>query len=194
MWSASLNGAKAVPGTSQVRLSVNNFEFENSFEILRSPTSESTVDQMREQFNFVNQINKTLSKAHQSIKKIRKTKIKLNEFLTNFSDNKDAENIIKKANFLIDSLSKVENALYQTKNESRQDPLNFPIKLTNKLGHIADLVTMNDFPPTDQDKKLMTELSEKVDKEIVIFNKLMTNDVSEFNLSFKKLQLDYLIN
>ena len=194
MWSASLNGAKAVPGTYQVRLSVNNFEFENSFEILKSTTSESTVDQMREQFNFVNQINKTLSKAHQSIKKIRKTKLKLNEFLTNFSDNKDAENIIKKAHFLIDSLSTVENALYQTKNESRQDPLNFPIKLTNKLGHIADLVTMNDFPPTDQDKKLMTELSEKIDKEIEIFNKLMTNDVSEFNLSFKKLQLDYLIN
>lgn len=194
MWSASLNGAKAVPGTYQVRLSVNNFEFENSFKILKSPTSESTVDQMREQFNFVNQINKTLSKAHQSIKKIRKTKLKLNDFLTTFSDNKDAENIIKKANFLIDSLSTVENALYQTKNESRQDPLNFPIKLTNKLGHIADLVTMNDFPPTDQDKKLMTELSEKIDKEIEIFNKLMTNDVSEFNLSFKKLQLDYLIN
>ena len=194
MWSASLNGAKAVPGTYQVRLSVNNSEFENSFEILRARTSESTVDQMREQFNFVNQINKTLSKAHQSIKKIRKTKLKLNEFLTNFSDNKDAENIIKKANFLVDSLSSVENALYQTKNESRQDPLNFPIRLTNKLGHIADLVTMNDFPPTDQDKKLMTELTEKIDKEIEIFNKLMTNDVSEFNLSFKKLQLDYLIN
>ena len=194
MWSSSLNGAKAVPGTYQVRLSVNNFEFENSFEILRSTTSESTVDQMREQFNFVNQINKTISKAHQSIKKIRKTKLKLNEFLNNFSDNKDAENIVEKANFLIDSLSTVENALYQTKNESRQDPLNFPIKLTNKLGHIANLVTMNDFPPTSQDKKLMMELSEKINKEIEVFNKLMTNDVSEFNLSFKKLQLDYLIN
>tara|TARA_X000000950_G_scaffold242074_1_gene296117 strand:+ start:9066 stop:12182 length:3117 start_codon:yes stop_codon:yes gene_type:complete len=194
MWSASLSGAKAVPGTYQVRLSVNNFKSENTFEIMRSPTSESSVDQMREQFTFVNQINKTISKAHQSIEKIRRTKLKLNEFLNNFSDNKDAKNIVSKANFLIDSLSTVENALYQTKNESRQDPLNFPIKLTNKLGHIANLVTMNDFPPTDQDKRLMMELSEKIDKEIEIFNKLMTNDVSEFNLSFKKLQLDYLIN
>ena len=194
MWSASLSGAKAVPGTYQVRLSVNNFKSQNTFEIMRSPTSESSVDQMREQFTFVNQINKTISKAHQSIEKIRRTKLKLNEFLNNFSDNKDAKNIVNKANFLIDSLSTVENALYQTKNESRQDPLNFPIKLTNKLGHIANLVTMNDFPPTDQDKKLMTELSEKIEKEIEVFNKLMTNDVSEFNLSFKKLQLDYLIN
>ena len=194
MWSASLSGAKAVPGTYQVRLSVNNFKSQNTFEIMRSPTSESSVDQMREQFTFVNQINKTISKAHQSIEKIRRTKLKLNEFLNNFSDNKDAKNIVSKANFLIDSLSTVENALYQTKNESRQDPLNFPIKLTNKLGHIANLVTMNDFPPTDQDKRLMMELSKKIDKEIEIFNKLITNDVSEFNLSFKKLQLDYLIN
>ena len=194
MWSASLNGAKAVPGKYQVRLSVNNFLSQSSFEILKSPNSESSVNEMREQFNFVNQINKTISKAHQSIKKIRKTKLKLTEFLNTFSDNKDAKSIIEKANFLIDSLSKVENMLYQTKNESRQDPLNFPIKLTNKLGHIANLVTMNDFPPTDQDKKLMVELTEKIDKEIEIFNKLMTNDVSEFNLSFKKLQLDYLLN
>ena len=194
MWSASLSGAKAVPGTYQVRLSVNNFKSQNTFEIMRSPTSESSVDQMREQFTFVNQINKTISKAHQSIEKIRRTKLKLNEFLNNFSDNMDAKNIVSKANFLIDSLSTVENALYQTKNESRQDPLNFPIKLTNKLGHIANLVTMNDFPPTDQDKRLMMELSKKIDKEIEIFNKLITNDVSEFNLSFKKLQLDYLIN
>ncbi len=194
MWSASLNGAKAIPGKYQVRLSVNNFLSQSSFEILKSPNSESSVNEMREQFNFVNQINKTISKAHQSIKKIRKTKLKLTEFLNTFSDNKDAKSIIEKANFLIDSLSKVENMLYQTKNESRQDPLNFPIKLTNKLGQIANLVTMNDFPPTDQDKKLMVELTEKIDKEIEIFNKLMTNDVSEFNLSFKKLQLDYLLN
>ena len=194
MWSASLNGAKAIPGKYQVRLSVNNFLSQSSFEILKSPNSESSVNEMREQFNFVNQINKTISKAHQSIKKIRKTKLKLTEFLNTFSDNKDAKSIIEKANFLVDSLSKVENMLYQTKNESRQDPLNFPIKLTNKLGHIANLVTMNDFPPTDQDKKLMVELTEKIDKEIEIFNKLMTNDVSEFNLSFKKLQLDYLLN
>ena len=194
MWSASLNGAKAVPGKYQVRLSINNFLSQSSFEILKSPNSESSVNEMREQFNFVNQINKTISKAHQSIKKIRKTKLKLTDFLNTFSDNKDAKSIIEKANFLIDSLSKVENMLYQTKNESRQDPLNFPIKLTNKLGHIANLVTMNDFPPTDQDKRLMVELTEKIDKEIEIFNKLMTNDVSEFNLSFKKLQLDYLLN
>ena len=194
MWSASLNGAKAVPGKYQVRLSVNNFLTQSSFEILKSPNSESSVNEMREQFNFVNQINKTITKAHQSIKKIRKTKLKLTEFLNNFSDNKDAKSIVEKANYLIDSLIKVENMLYQTKNESRQDPLNFPIKLTNKLGHIANLVTMNDFPPTDQDKTLMVELTAKIDKEIEVFNKLMTNDVSEFNLSFKKLQLDYLLN
>ena len=194
MWSASLNGAKAVPGKYQVRLSVNNFLTQSSFEILKSPNSESSVNEMKEQFNFVNQINKTITKAHQSIKKIQKTKLKLTEFLNNFSDNKDAKSIVEKANYLIDSLIKVENMLYQTKNESRQDPLNFPIKLTNKLGHIANLVTMNDFPPTDQDKKLMIELTAKIDKEIEVFNKLMTNEVSEFNLSFKKLQLDYLLN
>ncbi|MBK8819891.1 MAG: hypothetical protein IPN49_12695 [Saprospiraceae bacterium] len=44
----------------------------------------------------------------------------------------------------------IENQLYQTKNRSGQDALNFPIRLTNKLAHINALIDMevNDFPPT----------------------------------------------
>ena len=74
MWSASLSGAKAVPGTYQVRLSVNNFKSQNTFQIMRSPTSESSVDQMREQFTFVNQINKTIFYI-QVLERIHRNKI-----------------------------------------------------------------------------------------------------------------------
>ena len=43
----------------------------------------------------------------------------------------------------------MEEALYQTKNQSNQDPLNFPIRLNNKLASLAGVVDSADAAPTD---------------------------------------------
>ena len=40
------------------------------------------------------------------------------------------------SNSITSSLDKVENELYQTKNQSNQDPLNYGVKLTNNLGNL----------------------------------------------------------
>jgi len=42
----------------------------------------------------------------------------------------------------------VEQELYQTKNQSNQDPLNFPIKLNNKLAALEGVVQASDAAPT----------------------------------------------
>ena len=42
-------------------------------------------------------------------------------------------------------MSTIEETLYQTQNESRQDPLNFPIRLNNKLGHLGSLSGFGSF-------------------------------------------------
>ena len=82
--------------------------------------------------------------------------------------------------------------MYQTQNMSRQDPLNFPIRLTNKLGHLNRLVTTNDFPPTQQDEAVRLELTQKVELQLEHYNKLISDDLEDFNIAFAKLKLDYL--
>ena len=89
-------------------------------------------------------------------------------------------------------MSKIEKALYQTQNKSNQDPLNFPIRLTNKLGHLNRLVTTNDFPPTAQDEAVRLELTKKIEEQMTHYNKLISDDLEAFNSAFAKLNLDYL--
>ena len=89
-------------------------------------------------------------------------------------------------------MSNIEKALYQTQNMSRQDPLNFPIRLTNKLGHLNRLVTTNDFPPTQQDEAVRLELTQKIELQLEHYNKLISDDLEDFNIAFAKLKLDYL--
>ena len=191
-WSASFSGAKAVPGKYKVVLEKNGESQEHDFEILPDPRSEVSISQMRLQFDFVNKVNATVDKAHKAIKNIRQIRKKLEEFNSNFSENESVINLVKKAKQLNSSLTEIEKALYQTKNRSGQDPLNFPIKLTNKLGHLNSLVTSNDFPPTNQDELVRKELTAEVEKHILKYQKLISQDLKYFNEEFASLNLDYL--
>ena len=191
-WSASFSGAKAVPGKYKVVLEKNGESQEQEFEILPDPRSEVSISQMRLQFDFVNKVNATVDKAHKAIKNIRQIRKKLEEFDSNFSENESVINLVEKAKQLNSSLTEIEKALYQTKNRSRQDPLNFPIKLTNKLGHLNSLVTSNDFPPTNQDELVRKELTAEVENHILKYQKIVSQDLKYFNEEFASLNLDYL--
>ena len=90
-------------------------------------------------------------------------------------------------------LSSIEKELYQTQNRSGQDPLNFPIRLTNKLAHLNSLVSMGDFPPTLQDIQVKDFLVQEIKKSLDSFDKLIESEVIDFNNLFNSNNLNYII-
>ncbi|MDA9089382.1 glycosyl hydrolase [Maribacter arcticus] len=191
-WWASFDGAKAVPGNYKVHLNVNGSTSSETFTILPDPRAESSVAEMQNQFDFITDINTTIEKAHQSIKKIRNVTEQLNAFTEQYKDDERTKDLVEKAKAMKDKLGEVEKALYQTQNRSGQDPLNFPIKLTNKLGHLNSLVSIDDFPPTEQDIEVKNELTAKINKELKIFDDVISSELLEFNAAFNTLELNYL--
>jgi photosystem II stability/assembly factor-like uncharacterized protein len=191
-WSASLTGAKAVPGEYTVTLQKNNLKESKQFRIISDPRSEGSISDMQSQFDFVNTINNIIDKAHKTIKSIRSINNKLKDFEENHSNNDSTIKLMEFSKNLRKSFSRIEKNLYQTKNKSNQDPLNFPIKLTNKLGHLNRLVKMNDFPPTDQDLEVKNELSNLIQIELNEYENLVTEDLQKFNKEFSELAIDYL--
>ncbi|WP_103863843.1 glycosyl hydrolase [Aquimarina sp. I32.4] len=193
LWWASLDGPKSVPGTYNVSLSINKKEIsKQSFTILADPRAEATIPQMKSQFDFVTDINKTVDKAHKSIKKIRKINTQLKSFTTQYKGNDTTTDLVKKATELQEQFEEIEKALYQTKNKSNQDPLNFPIKLTNKLAHLNALVSMGDFGPTEQDIAVKNELTKMINKQLTLLDTLISKEIKSFNTEFNTLQLNYL--
>ena len=191
-WSASFSGAKSVPGKYMVTLSKNGIKKSKPFKILIDPRAEVSEEDIQKQLNFVNTVNEVVDKAHKAIQKIREINSKLKEFESVFKDSTTEKDLISRSKQIRNKLSKIEKMLYQTQNKSNQDPLNFPIRLTNKLGHLNRLVTLYDFPPTDQDEAVRLELTKRVDKQLEIFDTLIKNDVKKFNQEFLNLELDYL--
>ncbi|WP_341200017.1 VPS10 domain-containing protein [Croceibacter atlanticus] len=193
LWWANLDAPRAYPDTYKVRLNVNGKDEEQSFEIIPNPNSESTAADMKAQYEFISDVNETVDKAHKSIKNIRAINKQLKDFQEQYKDDERTKELREKAKKLQEDFTAIEEALYQTKNRSGQDPLNFPIKLTNKLGHLNSLVGMGDFAPTEQDKAVKRELEQQINAELVKFDNLVSQEISEFNTQFNNLKLNYLL-
>ena len=192
LWWASLDGPQAIPGVYKVNLKVNDDIKSQSFTIVADPRAESTQADMEKQFKFITDVNKTMDDAHKSIKKIRNIREQLTAFETQYKDNESVKDLLEKSKTLKEEFTKIEEALYQTQNRSGQDPLNFPIRLTNKLGHLNALVGMGDFAPTDQDIAVKDELTTQIKTQLDAFNKLISDEITAFNAAFNSKSLNYL--
>jgi hypothetical protein len=173
-------------------LNVNGETQSENFTILPDPRAEVTVADMQKQYDFITEVNETVDKAHQSIKKIRAINGKLDEFIKKYKDEEATKALVEKAKSLKEQFGSVEKALYQTQNRSNQDPLNFPIRLTNKLAHLNSLVSLDDFPPTEQDIAVKNEMTQKINEQLRTFDNLMDKEIATFNEEFNQLKLDYL--
>jgi len=192
LWWANLNGPQAVPGQYKVVLDIDGVSQTQNFTILPDKNAEADIAGMQRQYDFITDINKTVDRAHKSIKRIRNINSQLEAFQKQYKENEETKALVEKAKNLSNSLSEIEKALYQTKNRSGQDPLNFPIKLTNKLGHLNSLVSMDDFPPTQQDMAVKDELTAQINAELAKFDALINDEVKAFNADFNAMNLNYL--
>ena len=179
MWAASLRGPIASPGKYHVKLIVNDESEEQSFNILKDPRSNSTEGDLEEQFNFLLSIRDKVSDIHQTIIDIRLIRSQLNDLKSKISDK--YPEVQSTINDIISRITLVEEKLYQTKNRSGQDPLNFPIRLNNKLAHLTSVASVGNFKPTDQMYNVRDELIGLIDVELKMWNNIKENDLVKLN-------------
>lgn len=194
LWWAGMAGPKAAPGNYKVELVINNDTLAQTFEILKDPRVSASEDDLNEQLSFMLEINEKVTEAHQAIIDIRSIRKQLKHFTTHWKDQEDKEDLIDAANTIDSLITEVETALYQTKNRSSQDPLNYPIKLTNKLAHLNALVGVGDARPTNQAIEVKNALVKEIDESLEVFYQLKEKNIPDFNemVKFKQTDAIYL--
>lgn len=180
MWAAKTSGPVAVPGEYLSRLVVGNDSADVKFTVLKNPVTSATQDDLQKQFDFLIECRDKLTEAHQTILDIRKMRKQITQLQGNLDKEKEKE-IYTLTEKLLKNSSVIEKVLYQTKNRSPQDPLNFPIRLNNKLGVVASQVSSGDFRPTDQAWEVKKDLTEKIDRELKKFEQIKTIEIPKLN-------------
>ena len=182
MWAGSVRGPRAVPGTYQARLIAGDDSTTTPFEIKKDPRSASSQADLQAQFDFLIEIRDKLTETHESIKQIRDVRSQVKGITGRLPDgHQSKEQIAEAGKELLKKITKVEEALYQTKNQSRQDPLNFPIRLNNKLAGVAGTASIGDFRPTDQAVTVKNELTSRIDAHLTQLRAIMETDLPAFN-------------
>ena len=179
MWAAGLTGPKSYPGTYYVKLNVGESSMMESFKILKDERSLSTNEDLREQFEFLIEVRDKVTEIHKTIKQIRSTRDQLHSLSDKLSEKH--EEISNSIENVITKITKIEENLYQTKNRSGQDPLNFPIRLNNKLAHLTSVAGRGNFKPTDQMYGVRDELVKLIDVELEKWNEIKDSELDKIN-------------
>ncbi len=191
LWWASLSGPKALPGEYTVELTKNDINKSQVFTILKDPRTEATDADMKAQFDFILSVRDKMTEIHKALKNVAKMKAQITQ-LKKSVDKDTHKELLDFANKISKEVTVIENNLYQTKSKSNQDPLNFPIKLNNKLGHLNSLSSIGNFKPTDQAVAFKNEITAQIDKELAALYKIFETDISELNKKVKESNIDLI--
>jgi photosystem II stability/assembly factor-like uncharacterized protein len=188
-WAAGRQGPAVLPGRYQVRLTVDGESMTQDFEVEMNPRAVAegvTRADLQERFDFAIQIRDRVTEANEAVLRIRSIEGQIGERLEE-SDNAELQSLAQTAQERMDG---VEGEIYQVQNQSNQDPLNFPIKLNNKIAALQNLVEGFEGRPTDQSYEVFETLSGQLDTELQQLDLIIQQDIARLNELLRELGLD----
>lgn len=188
VWSGGMTGPMALPGTYKVRMTVGEETQEHDFVIKAVPNGTATEADLQAQFDFLMDVNEKLTETHQAITKIRAARKQIDTATKPMVGKDEHKAVMEMAKDIKKALTEVEEALYQTKNRSRQDPLNFPIRLNDKLAGL-NRAAMGDHRPTDASIAVKKELTAAIDAELAKMKDVFDSKIPELNTLIKEAAL-----
>ena len=178
-------GAWVAPGTYRVRLRVGSWSAEQELLVRADPRLDVTLADLQEQHAATLRVRDMVSETHEAIRSIRVTRVQLASAANRIEGGGFDEGVKKRVRSEADSiaarLTAVEEELIQTKNESRQDPLNFPPRLDNQIVYLYGHVNSGYGRPTAGAVERASDLRGELDGHLAILGRIFRVDVAAFN-------------
>ncbi len=170
-------GPYAPPGNYTVRLTAGGVTKSQPLVIERDPRLTSVTDaDLQKQFELAIRVRDELSRAHEAVLRIRDLDTQLQAAVKS-----GRPAAVNAAQSFKSKLDEIESDLYQVKNRSPRDTLNYPIKLNNQLAVLQRIVDTGDYAPTDQDYAVFAELKDKLNQILGRLNQALSTDLPQLN-------------
>ena len=145
LWGVRTMAPAVPPGSYTARLTVGGVVENAQVEVAPHPwITDVTVEDLVAQYEFGVRIRDKVDEANRAVIAIRGVKAQLEERLEGVDDD---DTLMAAAERLREAASAVEGEIYQVRNRSNQDPLNFPIKVNNRLANLLSMSERGDGRP-----------------------------------------------
>src|SRR5207248_965699 len=176
------DGPVALPGVYQARLRVAGRTYTQRFALKVDPRSKVTPAELREQFTFLKRLRDTVNAATSAVITIRNVQAQLEDRLRGASD---TTRLAPGARALAWRLAAIEGELYQVRNRSFQDPLNFPPKLVERISGLGFIAGGIDAAPTAQSDAVFRLFAPEIERQLLALKDVLTRDLRAVNAAFR---------
>jgi hypothetical protein len=149
-----------------------------------------TEADLKETFDLSMKIRDRESESNQAVIRIRQIRKQIEAGLKETSD----PQITAAAKDLSSKLAAIEEDLYQVRNRSSQDPLNFPIKLGNRISAVRRSLETGDAKPTAGVYKVFAELGKELDAQLIKLDNTIKTGLDGLNPQLNNKQLRAIVD
>ena len=189
LYSSPNVGPKVAPGKYNIKMTYNDQILQKEFEIVKDPRVKISQADYQDQLEFLINVRDEVSRANQKIIDIRNIKNNMIFILEKTRNNVELQEMINK--YLTD-ISEIENNIHMTKNQSRQDPLNYGIRINNRIAFLLADSQRGDYPPTDQSKEFFIQVKEELKTEILKLNALIDKHSQKIENYLKENKIELI--
>jgi hypothetical protein len=189
LWGAGANGPVVPPGRYTVRLTADGATASAPIVVTRNPWIADVTDaDLHAQYAFSRRVRDRTSDANEAVIAIRRVKAQLEDRTRRSSD----AALAAKGATLGYSATAVEENIYQVRNRSGQDPLNFPIRVNNRLANLMAMAERGDGRPTTNMPEIFRILSAELKAYLDQLAQVWATDLAAVNAELERLRLEPL--
>ena len=190
LWGVRTMAPVVPPGTYAVRLTVSGRSETTEVEVRRHPwITDVTDEDLVAQFEFGMEIRDKVHEANSAVIAIRSVKAQLDERL----EASDDERLAEAGERLEASASAVEADIYQVRNQSNQDPLNFPIRVNNRLANLLSMSEQGDGRPGSGMSAVFGIMVERLEGYVTRLEAVWDEELAEVNEELRRLGLEEIV-
>jgi hypothetical protein len=190
MWAAGARGPQAPPGNYSVRVTADGATATQTFAIKREPhiLKDVSDQDLQEEFDLAIKVRDKTTQANEAVLLSRGIKQQIEDRKKKV-DPKNTQ-LLKALDDFAAALTGVESEIYQVKLQSSQDPLNFPIKLNNKIAALQGVIESADVKPTEQAYSVFRTLSNSLDEQLTKMDSTTKGRMPPVNQLLQRQKLD----
>ncbi|MDX1393239.1 MAG: glycosyl hydrolase [Gemmatimonadota bacterium] len=187
LWGVRRTAPTLPPGSYTARLTADDVTLTAPVEIVRNPWLPDITDaDLRAQYEFSRSVWDKVNEANQTVIEIRSVKEQLAARLQESDDERLAEAAAR----LEANASEVEANIYQVRNRSGQDPLNFPIRVNNRLANLMSMAEQGDGRPGNNMPEIRDILIDELRGYTDRLAEVWETDLAAVNAELERLGLE----
>ena len=180
-----LNGPTGAPGTYTVRMTAGSEPPQTqTVPVRKAAITRASEADIAEQVAFLLRIRDTVSAGNNAVRTVRNMRYQIDSARAKLTGTQLAA-FNAAARSLVDSTRLVEEAIYQTRNQAGEDPLNFPIRLGNQIGALSGFVGSGERRPPQQAYDVWNTLVPQLRAQLLRLKRHMATLLPALNAALK---------